>query len=77
MAAKKKITLKDVVNRLETIKENPVKNIPRKITGAGDPNYIKDMIARGKARQKIKPRSNARDNSSVDRLYGPIARSAE
>ncbi len=77
MAAKKKITLKDVVNRLETIKENPVKNIPLKITGAGDPNYIKNMIASGKARKAQIPKTKARDNSYVDRLYGPIARSSE
>jgi queuine/archaeosine tRNA-ribosyltransferase len=72
MAAKKKVTLKDVVNRLETIKENPVKNIPRKLTGAGDPDYIKNMIAAGKARKRNIPKRNTSDNSYVDRLYGPI-----
>ena len=76
MATKKKITLKDVVNRLETVKNVGTAVPIPKLSGAGDPNYIKDMIARGRARQNTKPRTSAGNNSSVDRLYGPIAGSA-
>ena len=48
-----------------------------KRSGAGDPNYIKNMIAAGKARRAQLPKKSAKDNSYVDRMYGPIAGSAE
>lgn len=71
-----KITLDEIAKRMETNK-NAGKAVPiPKLTGAGDPNYIKDMIARGRARQNAKPRTTAGNNSSVDKLYGPIAGSA-
>jgi hypothetical protein len=79
MAAKKKITLKDIANRLETLQDrNAKKSVPiPKRMGAGDPNYIKNMIAAGKARRAQLPKTTAKDNSYVDRMYGPIANSAE
>ena len=46
-------------------------------SGALNPNYIKDMIAAGKARRAVKPKINVRDNSNVNKIYGPIAGSAE
>ncbi len=46
-------------------------------SGALNPNYIKDMIAAGKARRAAKPKINVRDNSNVNKTYGPIAGSAE
>jgi hypothetical protein len=49
------------------------KKITPELFGAGDPNYIKDMIARGKARRAQLPKTTAKDNSYVDKMYGPIA----
>jgi hypothetical protein len=72
MATKKKITLKDVVNRLETVKNAGTAVPIPKLSGAGDPDYIKNMIATGKARKRNIPKRNTSDNSYVDRLYGPI-----
>ena len=43
--------------------------------GAGNPNYIKDMIARGKAARKA--REDAKQGIYVNPTYGPIAGSAE
>ena len=43
--------------------------------GAGDPNYIKDMIARGKAARKA--REDAKQGIYVNPTYGPIAGSAK
>ena len=79
MAAKKKITLKDIANRLETLQDrNAKKSVPiPKRMGAGDPNYIKNMIATGKARRAQLPKTTANDNSYVDRMYGPIAGSGK
>jgi hypothetical protein len=79
MAAKKKITLKDIANRLETLQDrNAKKSVPiPKRMGAGDPNYIKNMIAAGKARRAQLPNTTANDNSYVDRMYGPIAGSGK
>jgi hypothetical protein len=76
MAAKKKTTLEDLAKRMETNKNAGTAVPIPKLTGAGDPNYIKDMVARGRARQNTKPRTSAGNNFSVDRLYGPIAGSA-
>jgi hypothetical protein len=45
-------------------------------SGALNPNYIKDMIAAGKARRAAKPKINVSDNSNVNKVYGPIAGSA-
>ena len=55
----------------------PKSKVKPKIFGAGDPNYIKDMIAAGKARRAQLPKKSAKDNSYVDKMYGPIAGSAE
>ena len=53
----------------------PKAPVYKKTWGAGDPNYIKDMIARGKAARKI--RENAKQGTYVNPIYGPIAGSAE
>jgi|LakMenE01Jun11ns_1017448.scaffolds.fasta_scaffold7234609_1 hypothetical protein len=45
-------------------------------SGALNPNYIKDMLAAGRARRAAKPKINVRDNSNVNKVYGPIAGSA-
>jgi hypothetical protein len=76
MAAKKKITLEDLAKRMEAVKNAGTAVPIPKLSGAGDPNYIKNMIAAAKARQKLKPRTSAGNNSSIDRMYGPIAGSA-
>jgi hypothetical protein len=57
-------------------KETPKSKTPiyPKTWGAGDPNYIKDMIARGKAARKA--RENAKQGIYVNPTYGPISGSA-
>jgi hypothetical protein len=42
--------------------------------GAGDPNYLKDMVARGKAARKA--REDAKQGIYVNPTYGPISGSA-
>jgi hypothetical protein len=74
--SKSKITLDDIAKRMETNK-NAGKAVPiPKLTGAGDPDYIKNMIAAGKARKAAKAKQFAGDNSNVNPVYGPIAGSA-
>ena len=46
-----------------------------KTWGAGDPNYIKDMIEMSKTARKA--RENAKQGIYVNPTYGPIAGSAE
>ena len=58
-------------------KSKPKTSAKPEVWGAGDPNYIKNMIAAGKARRAQLPKKSAKDNSYVDRMYGPIAGSAE
>jgi hypothetical protein len=43
--------------------------------GAANPNYVEDMVARGRAARKA--RENARQGTYVNPTYGPIAGSAE
>ena len=45
------------------------------VWGAGDPDYIKKMVARGKAARKA--REDAKQGIYVKPIYGPIAGSAE
>jgi hypothetical protein len=41
----------------------PTKSKPTELWGAGDPNYIKNMIAAGKARQEAKAKQFAGNDS--------------
>jgi hypothetical protein len=64
----------------EAIKKEITKPKPKptpklKTWGAGDPNYIKDMIEMGKTARKA--RENAKQGIYVNPTYGPIAGSAE
>ncbi len=57
-----------------TAKPKPKATPKSEYWGAGDPNYIKDMIARGNAAKKA--RENAKQGIYVNPTYGPIAGSA-
>ena len=61
---------------MATPKPKPRVPVYSKTWGAGNPNYIKDMIAAAKARRAQSPKTTPKNNSYVDRMYGPIAGSA-
>ncbi len=48
---------------------------PNKGWGAANPNYVEDMMARGKAARKA--REDAKQGIYVNPTYGPISGSAE
>ena len=55
-------------------KQKPKPKPKLKTWGAGDPNYVKDMVARGKAARKA--REDAKQGIYVNPTYGPISGSA-